>query len=801
MKCFHCGLPCGDDSIAIGDKHFCCIGCKAVYEILEENNLCQYYALNREPGNSLRKSAPSHRFAYLDDDSIRQQLIDFSDGTIAHVRFFIPSMHCSSCIWLLEHLSRLNPGIQESRVDFPRKELSLTFREQQTSLREIVELLSALGYEPQITLEALEAQTDRQYLRSLYLKLGVAGFSFANIMLFSLPEYLATQAPLEAQFRMFFGYLNLLLALPVLLYSATEYLNSAYKGLRHGTVNIDVPISLGILVLFGRSVYEILLHTGIGYMDSFAGLVFLLLLGKLFQRKTYDTLSFDRDYKSYFPLSVTRRTADGETVIPLSRLTVGDRIVVRSGELIPADSVLIRGTGRIDYSFVTGESDPVEKGPGEVIYAGGRQSGGVIELEVIKDVSQSYLTRLWNNKIFTGGKQGRIGSLANTIAKYFTLIVIAIATAAALYWLPRDAALAANAFTAVLIIACPCALALATPFTLGNVLRIFGRHRFFLRNAQVIETLARIDTIVFDKTGTLTRSGGTSVEFFSTNGKPGLTDSEKFLIKSAVQHSTHPLSRRIFHALEGPHTTELRSYRETPGQGIEAEIEGHRVQIGSAAFVNQTDAHGEEASTATRVYIAIDGRSPGYFRIAHAYRQGIGELLRRLRRRVRLALLSGDNAREQALLRPWFGEDADLRFHQSPHDKLNYIKRLQQQGRVVLMLGDGLNDAGALRQSDVGIAVTEDVTGFSPACDAILDAARLSRLGDFWHFSRISIKVIIASFVISFLYNIIGLSFAVQGTLSPLISAILMPLSSVSVIVFSVGATNLLARRYGFHQE
>lgn len=536
-----------------------------VYEILQENNLCRYYSLNPQPGSSPKEAVQKARFAYLDDGAVQASLLRFHNGTIGKTTFYIPSMHCSSCIWLLENLYKLNPGISDSKVDFLRKELAVTFREGQTTIREIVELLAAIGYEPAINLDTLEMRQDSASHRSLYLRIGVAGFSFGNIMLLSFPEYLSIGDDLLTSFRAFFGFLNILLALPVLIYSASEYLRSAWRGLLHRTVNIDVPLSLGILTLFGRSLYEILSGAGAGYMDSFAGLVFLLLIGKLFQKKTYDTLSFERDYKSFFPIAVTRKAGGSEQSIPLARLQVGDRILVRNQELIPADAVLIDGAGRIDYSFVTGEAEPVEKQAGDLIYAGGRQAGGAIELEVVKAVSQSYLTQLWNHEAFTQNRESRINTFANAVSKYFTFGIISVALLATLYWFPQDSALALNAFTAVLIIACPCALALSTPFTLGNILRILGRNQFYLKNTAVIETLAKISEIVFDKTGTLTHGGSGRLDF---HGDP-LAPEEMRLIKSLLRQSRHPLSLRIYRHLPGETAADLRDFRETAGMGVE----------------------------------------------------------------------------------------------------------------------------------------------------------------------------------------------------------------------------------------
>lgn len=800
LICFHCGDECNDDSIRIDDKLFCCNGCKTVYEILDENKLCNYYNLDTSPGIT-PSLLHSTKFDYLDDQQTIQQIIDFTEGDVTKVTFDIPQMHCSSCIWLLENLYKLNNAVTNSRVDFLKKKLTISFNNKKISLKELVQLLTSIGYEPQILLDREDKEPEKKTRSTLYYRVGVAGFCFINIMMLSFPEYLGIDLS-DAFLKRFFLFLNLVLSLPVFFYSAWEYFGSALKGLSKKIVNIDFPISLGILVLFSRSAYEVLSGTGAGYFDSLTGLVFFLLIGKLFQEKTYGAMNFERNYKSFFPLSVTIKKEGKEKSIPVSKLIVGNRILVRQNEIIPADSILFNGNGKIDYSFVTGESKPVGKVSGEMIYAGGRQIGGAIELEVIKEVSQSYLTQLWNNDIFNNrDKSGEsdFTHFSNVVSKYFTAVILLIAIGATLFWLPVSTGKAINVFTAILIIACPCALALSIPFTLGNTLRIFGRNKFFVKNIVALEEMGRVDTIVFDKTGTLTKPGRSDLTF---NGKV-LTQFEQTIIKSLARNSVHPLSKKIYSSLEGDELYPVTKFVETTGMGLEGVVFGHTVKIGSKNFVSddriskESSLQKNQETFSTKVYLSVDEELLGYFEISNSYRKGIEKIINTFSKKYEISLLSGDNEGEKQNLLRFFNDESQLFFNQSPKDKLYYIKSLQSNGRKVLMVGDGLNDAGALKQSDVGIAVTEDTGSFSPASDAILDAEQFNLLPNFISFSKISINIIFISFAISFLYNLIGLGFAVQGMLSPIVAAILMPLSSISVVVFATLSTNLLARRRG----
>lgn len=784
IACDHCGEPCDNRDIGLDDKVFCCTGCRTVYELLSEQGLDHYYDLGEQAGT--RPTESTHAFAHLDDPAVQERLLSFRDGELAVVTFRIPAIHCVACIWLLENLYRLHPAIQRSQVNFPRKEVFLQFRESDLSLRELVTFLARLGYEPLLRLDDLSKdQNQVSPHRSLYIKLGVAGFAFSNIMLLSFPGYFG-MSDLDANFRVVFGYLNIALSLPVLFYSASDYLRAAWTAIRRRTVTIELPIAIGIVALYSHSLAEILTDSGLGYLDSFTGLIFFLLIGRVFQTKTYDALSFDRDFTAYFPLQVCRQNDDGEeTSIPLTRLAVGDRIVVRNQEIIPADAMLDSDAAEIDYSFVTGEADPMAKHRGEPVYAGGRQVGAAASYIVTKAVDQSHLTQLWNNPQFTQVEDD-LSSLTNRISKYFTLTVVAIATGSALYWWQQDVATAVRSFVSVLIIACPCALALSAPFTMGTLIRLFARQRCFARSALVLEKMARADHLVFDKTGTLTSSHSEVVAEHDLNAE------EEQWVRTLASQSTHPLSVRLCSFLSGGPSLALAGIEEHPGSGLQGQVDGHLIRLGSANWTS-TDAPDER----TAVYLSIDGHPRGRYLIEPTLRERLPETLRALRQRYPLTLLSGDSDRHAETLAPYFGENATMHFRQSPQDKLRVIAELQDQGKQVLMVGDGLNDAGALKQSDVGIAVTDDLSAFSPACDIILDGEALERLPRLMRVARAGIKIVAISFAISLAYNIIGISFAARGVLSPLVSAILMPLSSATVIAFAVASSILVGKAAG----
>ena len=793
-KCYHCGDECPEE-IFVDEKQFCCFGCKQVFLLLNENNLCSYYDLDKNPGIKVRGKFNSDRFAYLDDAGTIQKLIQFSSEHQSNVTFSLPQMHCSSCVFLLESLHRIEPGIIKSQTNFQRKEVFIIFDPVQISLRKVVELLAFIGYEPYISIQDTGKKVQTVFNRSRIYKIGVAGFCFANIMMLSFPEYFSSGNIEQSGLKETFAWLNFGLSLPVLFFSASDFFVSAWKGLRQRFLNIDAPIVLAILVAYSRSYYEIISGTGAGFLDSATGIVFFMLVGRWFQDKTYDSLSFERNYQSYFPLGVTVINGSEEKNIPVTKLKKGDRVIIRNEEMVPADAILMKGMANVDYSFVSGENTPVEKKSGELVYAGGKQVGTAIELEVINEVSQSYITQLWNNDIFHQPKN-TVKSFIHPWSKYFTLCLFTIALGAVLYWWVNNPANIFPALTAVLLVACPCSLLLSATFTYGNMLRIFGKSKLYMKNASVIEALAKVDTVVFDKTGTITQGHTAEVIY---HGTP-LTENERMMIRNISRQSSHPLSKVIASSMmvDGEGMMEVENFQEISGKGITALVNQVPVKMGSAAFIGQYKSGLVTYDTGTHVHLLINDVHMGRFSVSNHYREGLTDMLKStVDMGYQLHVLSGDNDSERNNLEQLFGKTAVIRFQQTPHDKLQYVHELQEQHRNVLMMGDGLNDAGALMQSEVGIAVTDNTALFTPACDAILEGSCVNRMAKLLQFAKNGKRIVLASFILSILYNIVGLSFAVSAHLSPMVAAILMPASSISIVLFVTLLSNLAAGRKG----
>ena len=760
--CTHCGDTVMDDLHQHGEEFFCCQGCLTVFLILSENGLGDFYQMSE--GVAGVRPSDSSEYAYL--DSLVEKLALFVSDDCVRIRLSLPTIHCISCVWLLENFHLIESGVSSGRVNFTKRELLISYDPRELKLSELANSLSKIGYAPDLTLADDNSDKtkglDQKNRRDLG-KIALAGFCCGNIMMMSFPAYFGLH--IEDQYGRLFSWLNLLFALPLVFYCGADFWRSVPVFIKTRKVSLDLPIAVGIGALFLQTISSVFRGVGEGYADSLGGFIFFLLLGRYFQQVTYRGLSFERDYKAFFPLSVMQVKEGKEVSSPVQEVKEGDLLRLRSGDLLAVDGVLRKGLMGMNYAFVTGESELVEVQEGEKVFAGGRQVYGVVDVEATGAVDTSYLASLWDDQTFRDTKDFGEAEISRLAGKVFTTVVPVIALSAGVFWAMKDVSRSLEVFISVLIVACPCALALSVPLSFGFSMRFLGRRGFFMKNAAVIEKMAKANAYVFDKTGTLSCPEECTVKW---RGE-ALTPHEQAMIYSLSSQSAHPKSKALMQFYNTKiQAMAIEDFNEVTGKGVSGCIDALEIELRA----------GKEGGTE----LLIDNQLRGYFEIENAWRRGWAEALGQLAR-GKFFVLSGDSNKDQAALKKQMPANCEFNFRQSPANKLAKIKELRQEFKSVLMFGDGLNDAGALREADVGIAVSEQALSFTPASDVIMKGALISDIHKIQAYMRWTMKLIGVSFGFSILYNLVGLGLAVTGQLSPLSSAILMPLSSFTILI------------------
>lgn len=781
--CYHCGADCPNDTIRADEHVFCCQGCLGVYELLRSHDACTYYDVEDHPGQR-PDGLQEARFDGLDAASGLRAPDTAPGRSMFTVQ--LPDMHCASCVWLLERLSRFDTGIISSRVDLLSRALTVDYRTGQTTPSKIAMLLTSLGYPPVVVTDTERQDGQRRSRRRLTTQLGVAGFAAGNVMMIGLSKYVAGPGGLSSDVDLTLRVIEIALSLPVLFFCAQPWLRSAFGSLRKGVVNLDVPVSVGILTIFLRSMVDILVFHSEGFLDSFTGLVFFLLIGRLFQQRAFEALEFDRSMRSFFPLSATVLRRGRQQEVAIEDLSVGDTIVVRNSEVIPADSVLLRTGAVVDYAYLTGESEPLECAPGAMLFAGGRIMGRSAELNVVKPSTSSYMASLWSRQDIHTQRR----SLSWTSERFgltFTASVLAVAIVAALAWLP-DVGMSLSVFSSVLIIACPCALTLAMPITFGTAMTMLSRRGIFLKNVAALGELQRVTHVVFDKTGTLTSPE--QAEYVGEDLAPSL----RMAFSSMARHSTHPMSRAI--ARQSPWTdVPIADVEEIPGKGLTCRLGERKLALGSVglADVPMTDVTIDVNRSGAMAI--IDGRAVGRFVMRHVLRSGAREMIQRLgRRSISTSVISGDGPDSGAALEGVFSA-GDLHMSATPEQKVAYVQHVQRRGGHVLMVGDGLNDIAAMAAANVSVAVSNGASRIVPACDVMIDADHIGELDHMLQYATAQNRVVGAAFWFTMIYNALGFTLACSGHLSAVITAIMMPISSLLVIAISVGGARWSYRR------
>jgi Cu2+-exporting ATPase len=795
-SCAHCGLPvpaCRVES-SPGAVNFCCDGCASVHAVLHAAGLEAYYDRRSHEFEKGQKNVqPSRgRFEEFDDPSFRQQHCRSQGRGIFSAEFVLEGIHCSACIWLVERLSRVEPSVVEARFDMTRSVLEISWDDAQAPLSAALRALASLGYHPHAASSPDVGRARRSADRALLLRLGVAGAAAGNVMLMALALYAGEFSGMTGEYRALFRWGSLLLATPSVFWSGAVFFRGAVAALRTRTPHMDLPVSIGILAGYAGSTINTLRGRGEIFFDTLCTLVFLLLVGRYLQR-THQRGSVKASELINALAPSTAHTVEGaqRRDVPAPSLKSDAVVEIFAGERVPADGVVLAGSSSVDTSLLTGEPVPQEVAVGDRVYAGTTNETATLRVRVESAGSESRLGRLMQSVEATQRQRTPIVRLADRVAGYFVLAILALAALTLGVWLYLDPSVALDHTVALLVVTCPCALGMATPLAISAALGQAARAGVLFKGGEFVEELAQPGVLVFDKTGTLTTG---RLELVDWLGDASL----KPLVRAAEAKSGHPIARALQRAI--PENDLLVADVEDAVGYLRARVEERKVLIGSPATLRQslgslplwaeTAVANSARAGRTPVLVAVDGALMALAAFADQVRPNTAKSLRRLRSLgFQVQVLSGDQqgvvdevVRELAV--PFEEQTGNA----DPEMKLATIQALRQRGKRVFMVGDGVNDAAAMAAANVGIAVHGGAEACLAAADVFTTRSGLEPLVVAAEGSRRTLRVIRAGIGLSLVYNLLGIGCAASGVLSPLLAAILMPLSSITVVSLALRA-------------
>ena len=795
--CAHCGLAVPAAAVdATAARQFCCEGCRAVWAILHEHGLERYYVL-RGGAAPAPAPAPDRLYAELDDAGFQGRACRPAPGGLLSTELYLEGVHCGACVWLVEKLPGLVPGVAEARLDLGRAQARVVWDPRAVPLSAIARRLGALGYTPHPCRGQAEQAARRREDRAMLARIGVAGAVAANVMAIAFALYGGMLDGMEPEFAAFFRWLSLLLTVPSLIWGGGVFFRSAWAALSVRTLGMDLPISVGLLAGFVHGTVNTVRGTGEVYFDSVTALIFLLLSGRYLQRRQQRAAGDAAELAASLYPSSARLLEDRRVrEVPLETLAPGALVEVRAGELVPADGVIVAGGSTVDLSLLSGESALQEVRVGERVHAGTLNVASRLEVRVERTGEETRVGRLMALVDEHARRRAPIAQLADRISGRFVAVVLTLAAVTFALWARIDPSRALDHAAALLIVTCPCALGLATPLAVSAAIGQAARAGFLVKGGDVLEKLTRPGRMWLDKTGTLTEGRATLLRWIGDEGA-------RPLVAAAEAHSAHPLARAFRRALgEAPAGARVE-IAETHGGGVEATVDGRRLVVGSPEFVigrvgesspapvigpaGAVDALAAEGLTP--VLVAVDGRVVAAAGFGDPLRADAGAALARVRALGwRPGILSGDDARIARAAGDRLGLAApDCRGGVTPEDKLHTVLAGAAEGPVV-MVGDGVNDAPALAAATVGIAVAGGAEAALTAADVFVVRPGVGRIAELLDGSRRTMRVVRRNLIFSLGYNVIGVTLAMTGVLNPLVAAVLMPLSSLTVILSSYRA-------------
>ncbi|MDH5572569.1 MAG: heavy metal translocating P-type ATPase [Gammaproteobacteria bacterium] len=799
--CFHCGLPLPDknpfvETIKGQEREFCCYGCQSVCKVIYDAGLEGFY--QRTPEGSLLAPPPEtpKDLGFYDLDEVQSEFVTKLDvsAEARDIHLLVEGIHCAACVWLIERTLLRMDGVMSCNVNLSGKRLHLRWDNSRIRLSNILRRLADIGYAAvPYDQEAAEGALKDQN-RALLFRMAFAGFAMMNLLWISIALYSGAD---KGEFRSLFQWVGFALATPTLFYSGWPFLKGAMTGLRQGHLGMDLPIAIGASTTYLYSIYVMLGYTRTGevYYDTVVNFLFVILVGRhLESLSKRHAVAANQRLLDLQPRVATVLRNNQSQVVAIRSVKAGEHVLIKPGDSIPVDGIVVEGESAVNEAMLSGESLPCNKKPGDVVSAGTINTHGALTVKVEGVLKNTALGRIISMVEEAQASKAPIQCIADRIVPWFVAITLLLATATFLWWYKEDFELALMAATSVMIITCPCAFGLATPMAIAVASGLGARNGILVKNGEVLESLSHVTHFVFDKTGTLTE-GKMKVH---TIIDAGLVSENELLDKAAVLegHSEHSIAKAITQQAEAKglvmRKDRLAEFVNRPGYGVSGQVDGHEVIIGTADWlvknniaVNETllmKVESYEQKGMTCSHIAVDGQHAGVFVIADQLRPQAKDLIAQLRQQgLGLTMLSGDRKTVAEAIAAELG-GMDTIAEVLPEHKDEVIARLQAQGEKVAMVGDGVNDAPALIRADVGIALGSGTDVSMDSADIVLLHDDLSKVSQASMLSRRTLRAIRQNIGISFSYNIIMVPLAMMTFVTPLVAAISMPISSLLVI-------------------